>query len=212
MQGSLGNVASRLLAPCTKGMSWGASRVERRSYHFSVLTIIVGNGIKRFPKFESCFPSLGKDDLLRYCCIFFKILVGNFHTIFLSGVALSVLLLSGSRVRGITEYTGNHLFLFCGIVYATDIRYPLKMSSMPAKAVWACFLVCFVFCFVSMCSPTGGEGDDRRWDGWVASPTQWTWVWINSRSWWWTGRGLACCSPRGCKESDMTERLNWTEL
>lgn len=84
-------------------MSWGASRVERRSYHFSVLTIIVGNGIKRFPKFESCFPSLGKDDLLRYCCIFFKILVGNFHTIFLSGVALSVLLLSGSRVRGITE-------------------------------------------------------------------------------------------------------------
>ena len=34
----------------------------------------------------------------------------------------------------------------------------------------------------------GGEGDDRGWDGWMASPTQWTWVWINSRSWWWTGR------------------------
>ena len=33
----------------------------------------------------------------------------------------------------------------------------------------------------------GGEGDDRGWDGWMASPTQWTWVWINSRSWWWTG-------------------------
>ena len=33
----------------------------------------------------------------------------------------------------------------------------------------------------------GGEGDDRRWDGWVASPTQWTWVWVNSRSWLWTG-------------------------
>ena len=29
----------------------------------------------------------------------------------------------------------------------------------------------------------GGEGDDRGWDGWVASPTQWTWVWVNSRSW-----------------------------
>ena len=28
----------------------------------------------------------------------------------------------------------------------------------------------------------------RRWDGWMASPTQWTWVWVNSRSWWWTGR------------------------
>ena len=34
----------------------------------------------------------------------------------------------------------------------------------------------------------GGEGDDREWDGWMASPTQWTWVWLNSRSWWWTGR------------------------
>ena len=34
----------------------------------------------------------------------------------------------------------------------------------------------------------GGEGDNRGWDGWMASPTQRTWVWINSGSWWWTGR------------------------
>ena len=34
----------------------------------------------------------------------------------------------------------------------------------------------------------GGEGDDRGWDGWMALLTQWTWVWVNSRSWWWTGR------------------------
>ena len=40
----------------------------------------------------------------------------------------------------------------------------------------------------------GGEGDNRGWDGWMASLTQWTWVWVSSRSWWWTGR-LACCSP-----------------
>ena len=33
-----------------------------------------------------------------------------------------------------------------------------------------------------------GEGDDRGWDGWMASLTQWTWVWVDSRSWWWTGR------------------------
>ena len=32
----------------------------------------------------------------------------------------------------------------------------------------------------------GGEGDNIGWDGWVASPTQWTWVWVSSRSWWWT--------------------------
>ena len=35
---------------------------------------------------------------------------------------------------------------------------------------------------------TGGDGDDRGWDGWMASPTQWTWVWVGSRSWWRTGK------------------------
>ena len=34
----------------------------------------------------------------------------------------------------------------------------------------------------------GGEGDDRGWDGWIASLTRWTWVWVNSGSWWWIGR------------------------
>ena len=34
----------------------------------------------------------------------------------------------------------------------------------------------------------GGERDDRGWDGWMAPLTQWTWVWVNSGSWWWTGR------------------------
>ena len=34
----------------------------------------------------------------------------------------------------------------------------------------------------------GGEGEDRGWDAWMASPTRWTWVWVNSRNWWWTGR------------------------
>lgn len=72
-------------SPVTTGMSWGASRVERWSYPVSVLTVIVGNGINRFPKFESRFPSLGKGGLLRCCCIFFKILVGSFHAIFKVG-------------------------------------------------------------------------------------------------------------------------------
>ena len=34
----------------------------------------------------------------------------------------------------------------------------------------------------------GGEGDDRGWDGWMASLTLWTWVWAGSRNWWWTGK------------------------
>ena len=55
-----------------------------------------------------------------------------------------------------------------------------------------------------------GEGDDRGWDGWMASLTQWTWVWVNSRSWWWTGKP-GVLQSMGCKESDMTEQLNWTQ-
>ena len=54
----------------------------------------------------------------------------------------------------------------------------------------------------------GGEGDDRGWDDWIASLIQWTWVWVSPRVGDGQG-GLACCSPWGHKESDMTERLNW---
>ena len=53
----------------------------------------------------------------------------------------------------------------------------------------------------------GGEGGDRGWVGWMASLTQWTCVWANSRIEWGTG-GLVCCSPLGHKESDTTEWLN----
>ena len=42
--------------------------------------------------------------------------------------------------------------------------------------------------FVSEGLGAGGEGDDRGWDGWMASLTQWMWVSVNSGSWWWTGR------------------------
>ena len=34
----------------------------------------------------------------------------------------------------------------------------------------------------------GGEGENRGWDDWMASPTRWTWIWASSGSWWWTGR------------------------
>ena len=57
----------------------------------------------------------------------------------------------------------------------------------------------------------GGEGNDRGWDGWMASPTRWTWVWVNSGSWWWTGRPGVLQSV-GSLQSETTEQLNWTEL
>ena len=57
----------------------------------------------------------------------------------------------------------------------------------------------------------GGEGDDRGWDGWIVSLTQWTWLWVDSGTWWWQG-GPACCGLWGGKKSDMTEWLKWNEL
>ena len=56
----------------------------------------------------------------------------------------------------------------------------------------------------------GGEGDDRRWDGWMTSPTQQTWVWVNSRSWWWTGRpGVLRFMGSQRVRHDWAIELNW---
>ena len=58
----------------------------------------------------------------------------------------------------------------------------------------------------------GGEGDDRGWDGWMASPTRWTWVWVNSGSWWWTGRpGMLWFMGSQRVGHDWATELNWTE-
>ena len=48
----------------------------------------------------------------------------------------------------------------------------------------------------------GGKGDDRGWDNWMASPTQWTWVWANFMNWWRTRKPGVLCSW-GHRESDM---------
>ena len=59
----------------------------------------------------------------------------------------------------------------------------------------------------------GGEVDDRGWDGWMASPTQWTWVWVNSRSWWWTGRpGVLWFMGSQRARHDWAIELNWTDV
>ena len=59
----------------------------------------------------------------------------------------------------------------------------------------------------------GGEGDDRGWDGWMASLTQWMWVWVNSGSWWWTGRpGVLQFMGLQRVGHDWAPELNWTEV
>ena len=58
-----------------------------------------------------------------------------------------------------------------------------------------------------------GEGDDRGWDGWMASLTRWMWVWVHSGSWWWTGRpgALRFMGSQRVRHDWATE-LNWTDV
>ena len=58
----------------------------------------------------------------------------------------------------------------------------------------------------------GGEGDDRGWDGWIASLTQWAWVWVNSRSWWWTGKPGVLQSMGSQRVGHDWSELNWTKI
>ena len=59
----------------------------------------------------------------------------------------------------------------------------------------------------------GEEGDDRGWDGWMASLTWCTWVWVNSGSWWWTGRpGVLWFMGSQRVRHDWATEMNWTEL
>ena len=111
------------------------------------------------------------------------------------------------------------------IVLQVSLVFLSRSRRSPLYSV--CFIIIFSFCLQSSSVAqsclthlkrpwcwkklrAGEEEDDRGWDSWMVSPTWWTWVWGSSRSWWWTGN-LACCSPWGRKESDMTEWLNWLE-
>ena len=56
----------------------------------------------------------------------------------------------------------------------------------------------------------GGEGDDRGWGGWMASLTQWTWVWASSRSLWWTGK-LGVLQSMGLQRVRHNWGVSWTD-
>ena len=57
------------------------------------------------------------------------------------------------------------------------------------------------------------RGGDRQWDGWMASPTRWTWVWASSGIWWWTGKpGLLLSMGSQRVRHNWATELNWTEV
>ena len=99
---------------------------------------------------------------------------------------------------------GDWSWVFTGRTDAkaeTPILWPPHVKS---RLIWK------LWCWEGL--GAGGEGDDRGWDGWMASPTWSTWVWVNSGSWWWTGRpGLLWFMGSQRVGHDWSTELNWTE-
>ena len=101
---------------------------------------------------------------------------------------------------------GNQFCVFTGRIDAeaeTPVLWPPHAKSwLNGKKLW---------CWEGL--GAGGEGDDRGWDGWMASLTRWTWVWVNCGSWWWTGRpGVLWFMGLQRVGHDWATELNWTEL
>ena len=100
-------------------------------------------------------------------------------------------------------YVPNIHFFMHSLVHAAYIYYWLLFPIF-CKSFW-----------VSLMTLPGGigagrEGDNRGWDGWMASLTLWTWVWMNSGSWWWTGRpGVLRFMELQRVEQDWATELNW---
>ena len=102
---------------------------------------------------------------------------------------------------------GNHSWIFIGrtdaeaetlILWPPDVKNYLTLWKKPW--FWPKF-------------KAGGKGDDRGWNDWMASLTQWTWVWMNSGRWWWTGRpGVLRFMGSQRVRNDWATELNWTEL
>ena len=98
---------------------------------------------------------------------------------------------------------GNQSWVFIG---RTDAEAETPMLWPPDAKNWLLWKV--KGCWEKL--KVGGEGPDRGWDGWMASPIQWTWVWINSGSWRWTRRP-GMLKSRGSQRvgHDWATELNW---
>ena len=101
---------------------------------------------------------------------------------------------------------GNQSWIFIG---RTDVEAETPILWPPDAKNWLIWKR--PWCWERL--RAGGEGDDRRWDDWVASPNQWTWAWVNFWSWWWTGRpGVLQLMGLQRVGHDWETELNWTEL
>ena len=100
---------------------------------------------------------------------------------------------------------GNQSWIFIGRTDAkaeTPVLWPPAAELTHWKRPW---------CLEGL--GTGGEGDDRGWDGWMASLPRWTWVCLNCGSWWWTERpGMLQFIGLQRVRHNWAAELNWTEV
>ena len=91
---------------------------------------------------------------------------------------------------------GNQPWIFSGKTYAeAPLLWPPEAKSRLTGSLW---------CWKRL---KAGEGDNSGWDGWMASPTQWTWVWASSGCWWRSGKP-GVLQSMGSQSPVMTDRLN----
>ena len=93
-----------------------------------------------------------------------------------------------------------------------DRKLQAGSITLSPAPVWTWFGACLLRddCAWVEGSRAGGERDDRGWDGWIPSPTQWIWVWVNFGSWWWTGRpGVLWFMGSQRVKHDSATELNW---
>ena len=106
---------------------------------------------------------------------------------------------------------GDQSWVFIG---RTDVEAETPMLGPPDVKSWLIWIDLHAGTKRPSCwerLKAGGEGDDRGWHGWMESPTQWTWVWVNFRSWWWTGRpGVLQFTGSQRVGHDWVTELNWS--
>ena len=107
---------------------------------------------------------------------------------------------------------GNQSWIFIGRTDAkaeTAILWPPDAKNWLTGKDWRDWI--FPWCWERL--KVGGKGDDRGWDGWMASPTQWSWVWVSSGSWWRTGKpGVLQSMGLQRFGHDWTTELNWQQF
>ena len=102
---------------------------------------------------------------------------------------------------------GNQSWIFIG---RTDARAKTPILRPPDGKNWLIWKK--PWCYWERLK-AGGEGDDRGWDSWMVSPTQCAWMWVNSGSWWTTGRPAVLQFMRSQRvRPDWATELNWTAL